>query len=474
VWAPLLPAEPINESIIARASAQNPQGAKKLQELEEIPSLHASVVGIAEATVRETLKVNRRQRRLATLLSDPTCHTPETYWNLALEPIMSAWTAEPSMPRTEVPISPEVLRWALDESGYSDDQIAEAVGVGTDDLQMWTTGRAKPGLTQLKRLATKLHRQRAVFLLPEPPQTPPVQVQFRSISGESARPLSPKERQYLRRAHRQQEMLGWLSEELGDLPRLPSFTVSDNAESAGNEVRSLLTIEIDEQLRWPSAAQAFDHWRASVERLGANVFLYALGKDSCNGFSLWHELSPLIAVSSAWREEARIFTLFHELGHLVTRSDSACIERRVNARPRDPVERWCELFAASVLLPRAAVERFLGSSAMRTRVADLGIVSGLATRARISLRAATIRLIELGLAGWDLYDQIPPLADKKPEGGGGTGRNRLAIREDEFGARGTRLFVEGVKKEVISRSQAVSYLDIPDEAFDHLAAVSPE
>lgn len=387
---------------------------------------------------------------------------------------MSAWTAEPSMARTEVSITPEVLRWALDESGYSDDQIAEAVGVGTDDLEMWTTGQAKPGLTQFKKLAAKLHRQRAVFLLPEAPKTPSVQVQFRSISGESPRPLSPKERQYLRRAHRQQEMLGWLSEELGDLPWLPSFAVSDSAESAGNDVRSLLEVETDDQLRWPSAAQAFDHWRAAVERLGVNVFLYALGKDSCNGFSLWHPLAPLIAVSSAWREEARIFTLFHELGHLITRSDSACIERRVNARPKDPVERWCELFAASVLLPRAAVERFLGSGAMRTRITNLGIASGLATRARVSLRAATIRLIELGLADWDLYDQIPPLVDKKPERDGGTGRNRLAIREDEFGARGTRLFVEGVRKEVISRSQAVSYLDIPDEAFDHLAAVSPE
>jgi len=30
VWAPLLPADTINESIIARATAKNPQGAKKL------------------------------------------------------------------------------------------------------------------------------------------------------------------------------------------------------------------------------------------------------------------------------------------------------------------------------------------------------------------------------------------------------------------------------------------------------------
>jgi hypothetical protein len=56
VWTPLLPAETINESIIARASAKNPQGAKKLQELEEIRATHASFASIAAATVRETLE----------------------------------------------------------------------------------------------------------------------------------------------------------------------------------------------------------------------------------------------------------------------------------------------------------------------------------------------------------------------------------------------------------------------------------
>jgi hypothetical protein len=55
-WAPLLRAATINESIIARASAKNPQGATKLAELEEIRALHASVASIADATVREVLE----------------------------------------------------------------------------------------------------------------------------------------------------------------------------------------------------------------------------------------------------------------------------------------------------------------------------------------------------------------------------------------------------------------------------------
>ena len=70
----------------------------------------------------------------------------------------------------------------------------------------------------------------------------------------------------------------------------------------------------------------------------------------------------------------------------------------------------------------------------------------------------------------DLYDDIPPFTDKKPEGGGGSGgRNRFAIKEDEFGPRATRVFVDAVQNDLLSRSQAVEYMDIPDAAFDDLA-----
>ena len=171
-------------------------------------------------------------------------------------------------------------------------------------------------------------------------------------------------------------------------------------------------------------------------------------------------------MNTAWNEEARIYTLFHELGHLATRSNSACAEWAGKAtRPRDPVERWCERFAAAVLLPKAQVLSAIPPGS----VASLQLASGIARRFPVSLRAATIRLIELGFATWDLYDEIPPASDRKPEGGGGgSGRNRLQIKEDEFGSRGTRLFVEGVERDLITRSQAIDYLDIPDPAFDAL------
>ena len=54
-WQPLLQPETVNESVIARAMAKNPAGAKKLEELNEIRAMHVTVAGIATAEVRAAL-----------------------------------------------------------------------------------------------------------------------------------------------------------------------------------------------------------------------------------------------------------------------------------------------------------------------------------------------------------------------------------------------------------------------------------
>ncbi|MBI1876123.1 MAG: ImmA/IrrE family metallo-endopeptidase [Acidobacteria bacterium] len=187
---------------------------------------------------------------------------------------------------------------------------------------------------------------------------------------------------------------------------------------------------------------------------------------SCRGFSLWSDVAPLIAVNSAWRDEARIFTVFHEFGHLITRTNSACSEAPATPESRDPLERWCEEFGAAILMPRDAIR-------LPARVTDLATLSRLARELKVSLRAMAIRLIGLGHAGWDLYRTIPPASDAKPRGGGGTGRNRREIRQDEIGWRGTELFVAAVQHDIISESQALDYLDIPAAEFERLRSLTP-
>jgi len=54
-WQPLLNPETVNESVIARATARNPTGAKKLEELAEIRALQVGIAGVAESEIRDVL-----------------------------------------------------------------------------------------------------------------------------------------------------------------------------------------------------------------------------------------------------------------------------------------------------------------------------------------------------------------------------------------------------------------------------------
>jgi len=266
-------------------------------------------------------------------------------------------------------------------------------------------------------------------------------------------------------------MLSWIAGELAlDPPKTPIGSIADDPARLAIQTREVLGVTASQQMAWPSSKIAFDEWRGALERTGHIVLLFSIGKTSCRGFSIWDARVPVIAVNTAWNEEARIYTLFHEFGHLITRTNSACVESLRASDQGDPTERWCERFAAEVLMPRSAVEGALRQNNWThgTRIANLETAAAIAKRFKVSLRAAVIRLITIGAATWELYDQIPVAADKKPEGGGGTGRTRTEVREDQFGHRVAAMLVEAVEKDVISRSQAVDFLDIPDAAFDDL------
>jgi len=374
---------------------------------------------------------------------------------------------------THVPITPSVLEWAIEESGYSLQDIAHAVGVDVASLGQWISGEM-PTLTQARKLAAKLHRPFAALLLPSPPERRPLPVQFRQPLDAQREP-NPDERRYLRRAARLQEVLSWLAKQLEvSQPRILAASTNDDPTLVASEARRLLRVSVRSQIEWPTPSAAFDEWRLALENTGLLVFLLSMGKNSCNGFSIWDDLAPIVAVNTAWNESARIFTLFHEFGHLVTRTSSACVDPVKAASKADPVERWCQRFAAEALMPAREVSATIRSYGWHSggRISDLRVAKRLANSYKVSLRAAVIRLIELKASTWDLYEQIPPMSDSKPAGGGGGGRNRTQIREDQLGDRATSLVVQGVERDVLSRSQAVDFLDIPDKSFDQLARAS--
>ncbi|HEY4239263.1 MAG TPA: XRE family transcriptional regulator [Kofleriaceae bacterium] len=372
-----------------------------------------------------------------------------------------------------VPITPSVLRWAIDESGYDDATVARRLKVAPGELGRWIRGDRQPSLTAFRELATVLRRPTATFLLPEPPRRKSADIQFRQSPGAGSRSLLPDERLAIREVGRLQAGAAWLVDELGtDTPELPKLGTALKPEVAGRRLRALFGTTIESQLSWKNSSVALKEWRAAIEAAGVLVFLLPLGEHGCRGFSLWNERAPAIVANTHWNPAARIYTLFHEVAHLLTRTNSVCADetRSSSADAASDLERWCEQVAAAALMP---------ASDIRTRVqgaarADLGLVKRIATEFCVSLRAAALRLIDLGFATWALFRALPVSSDAKRDGGGGGGgRTRAKVRVDEYGPRTIRTFLRGVQREVIGVSDAMRYLDISDQDFSALGDIVP-
>lgn len=392
--------------------------------------------------------------------------------------LFALWETELAVARKPVPITPGVLAWAMEQAGLSRKDLAERLEVKHDIVDGWLSGESQPGVTEFRRMAELLHRPSATLLLPSPPKVEALSVQFRHPPGAENRLLMPTERLRLREASRLQRGLRWISQELNEsVAHLPKLETSDDFDEVAKTLRRQLGVTALEQASWTSESVAFRSWRAAIERLGIVVLALPMGADSARGFSLWDEWVPVIAVNTHWNQAARIFTLFHELGHLTTRTSSVCQESFADHHKAkgDDVERWCESFAAAVLLPPNATDAFLVQRFgwdRKQKISDLSRATAISRRFRVSLRAAVLRLIQRGLAEWSLYRAIPHASENKPGGGGGKGRTRPEARRDEYGARTASLFRTGLARDVLGPDEAIGYLNVGDAELPAFLAPS--
>lgn len=376
---------------------------------------------------------------------------------------------------TPVPISGAVLRWAIQESGLTEREIAQRLQVPSHLVREWEDEQTAPTKTEFARLAELLKRPSSIFFLPEPPRTAVQSMSFRrASSGEQAARLTPDEARWLRIASRLQEAASLILSRLDERPvGLPHYDPRVSPEEAGEHERVRSEISVKTQSGWRDASQAKREWRSFLESQGIIVFQLRLGRDGCRGFSLWDERAPIVAINTAYNQPARIYTLFHELAHLLTRTNSVCGDLRILPKADHDVERWCERFAASFLLPHEALGAYLEST-FRSGIVDsegIRVVSGVAARFKVSLRAAALRLISLGLAGEELYSQVDRIAivkEKERRGGGGPTLKRHERRIAEFGHRLPGLLLEANRRAILDTYDVLDYLDISTEDLGNL------
>ncbi len=378
------------------------------------------------------------------------------------------------MPKKLISITPAVLAWAIEESGYTKEQVAEKIGVEINRFNQWILGSDKPSTVEFSKLTTLLKRQPIIFLLPKPPKVKKTDVEFRHPLNSNRKKFNPIEQRYLRETNRLQKFLKPIVEELHTESKpLPVFKLLEdkcNIANYAKEAYGFLGVSAEIKETWTTPSQAFKGWRFAMEEVGIMVFCFSLKEDSCRGFSLWHESIPIIVINTSWNYQARLYTLFHEFGHLLTRTNSVCVEEKISSKEylkdNDKVERWCESFSASYLMPDDEIELYLAKKIKiikGQKINDLKVAITICNHFNVSLRAAVLKLIDLGYSDWTLYSEIPPYNDRKKKGGKPPKepRNRSIIRFEEYGIRVQHILVKAVDRDIISSSEALSFIDAP-------------
>ncbi len=377
------------------------------------------------------------------------------------------------MPRERniVPINPEILIWARQSIGLSPQQAADELKVSLETLQGWEARPEGFGITQLRRIARVYKRPVGALLQPTAPELPHVPEDFRTI--ESIGPsFSVETRVAIRDAQRIQaiaaELLEWDPSVFRRAQLPESDPARDNAQECGLIERSTFNVNIASQLAWPTANYAYNAWRARIQMSGVLTLAKPMPRDDCRGFSLYEAGAvPVIVVNSREADQAKIFTLMHEYGHLAIRREGICLERdQIN------LERWCNRFSSSLLVPHDALR-----DVAPEYVESTDEVHDIARRFKVSRHVIAIRLSERNLAPPDMYEMIKREDAERqdwekpelPEGEEFPGRPQDAVRLSEVGFGFASIIISALRSGHISAVDASDFLDIRPEKLAPLA-----
>ncbi len=360
------------------------------------------------------------------------------------------------MAREQIPITPEVLKWARKRAGFSLEEVREYFR----KIEKWEAGEAFPTYPQLEQLSNKFKVPVAVFFFPEPPDIPPIRNSFRTLPDAHFDQLPREIRFLLHKAKVFQINLSELNDGKNPAKRLIlndlSFTQDMDVVATARRVRDYLEVSFEKQISWSDNDAAFDAWREVLECHGVAVFKDAFENDSFSGFCVYDETFPVIYVNNSSSKTRQIFTLFHELAHILFRTSG------INTRSHEPdeglspsgrrVEVICNWFAAEFLLPMARFKKDIRGLAPSEETAEL-----LADRYHVSRESVFRRFLDSGLITQDEY---PHFASRpKKERYKGQGGNYYWTKITYLGANYVNLAFSKYHQNRISEPELADYLD---------------
>lgn len=282
-------------------------------------------------------------------------------------------------------ITPNVLKWARESAGMTEETAAARVSVPVDRLKEWENGTAQLTIRQAQTLAKAYKRPFALFFLPDVPRDFLPLQDFRKPGSKK---LTTSSIFIIREIQQKQSWLREVYVENGEekLPFVGRFSLKDSPRKVATDILKTLKVV-------PAAYKTdapIKEWIDAAERTGISVsrtsFINShlkLDSDEMQGFAIADEYAPFVFVNSEDWNAPQLFTLVHEIAHLwlAETGISNDIEPEIRNRHKyHPVELFCNEVAATALMPVEMVTAmgsaiFTSSKSVFTAARKFGVSS---------------------------------------------------------------------------------------------------
>lgn len=371
---------------------------------------------------------------------------------------------------------PAILTWARENAGMSIDVLTSRLvetwkNITVDIVRSWEAGTAQPSFAQVKRLSEIYKRPIAVFLLDSPPEENVNLPDRRTLGSKDNRIFSLSFHFVVRRTRRVQELAKQLFEELGVEHgfKYRKYDLSDIPAELAYQIRSNLDISINDQFASKTYQSFFEYLRSKIESTGVITLKTSRHNgfpiEDARAFSITDVQPYLILINNKDTDGAKNFSLLHEFAHILLREAGICNNFRTfgaNANRLDPLEVFCNNFAANFLVPET---EFLTHRSLRNKdEIDLQrldmIVKSLADDFKVSRFVILRRMMTYGFVSAKTYREKTALWDeeKPPKKRGRTVPTKAALASN--GLAFSSLVMEAYKRKKLSYSGVSDYLGL--------------
>ena len=356
-----------------------------------------------------------------------------------------------------MPIVPAVLTWARRRAGYT----LEAATIEFGAIAAWENGETAPTYPQLEKLADKFKVPVAVFFFPAPPDLPPVEQSFRTLSSEHFDRIPPRIHLLIRKAQAFQtsliELNGGHNPVSHLITRELSFHPTDDTAAVATRLRDYLAIPLHEQMQWKDTDTALQKWRVALVNVGIYVFKDAFRNNEFSGFCLYDEEFPLIYVNNSMAKTRQMFTYFHELAHLLFHTSGVDLfdEEYIGTLTPDHrhIEMLCNQFAAQFLVPDNEFDEAISGQKANEEFAE-----HLADLFCVSRELIYRKFLDRNLIADEVYNSAAHrwANQSRPGGGGDYYNNKISY----LGMNYINLVFERYYQNRIDEDELADYLDV--------------